>query len=178
MNIDTLPKLTPKENAFVFHLFTDCLNEPKKAYRLSYDCENSKESTISVEASRLMKNPKITPWIEYYKNSLMEYQENEIRYTRKDFVEELDRIRSKTEDSQKTVGIALKAVELKGKTFGLLKDNVELSASATVQMGDVKIDGKALEFRIGSEQGNMNDSNNTGNAECTAKNASDDYGVQ
>jgi hypothetical protein len=151
--MNDLPKLTPKENAFVFHLFTDCINSPTKAYKLSYDCENSSENTIYVEASRLMKNPKITLWIEYYESTLQEFQKEEIKYTRKDFFNDLDRIRAKTEDSQKTVSVALKAVELKGKSLGYLKENVELSGSTTVQMGEIKIDNKALDFNIGGKSG-------------------------
>lgn len=113
-----LPKLTPKENAFLFHLYTDCLNFPTKAYKLAYDCKNSSEKTIYVEASRLMKNPKITLWREYYEKTLTDFQEEEIKYTRRDCFNDLDRIRSKTEDNQKTVNVALKAVELKGKLAG------------------------------------------------------------
>lgn len=129
------------------------LNHITKAYKLSYDCENSSENTIYVEASRLMKNPKITLWIEYYESTLQEFQKEEIKYTRKDFFNDLDRIRAKTEDSQKTVSVALKAVELKGKSLGYLKENVELSGSTTVQMGEIKIDNKALDFNIGGKSG-------------------------
>lgn len=166
-----LPKLTSKENAFVFHLFTDCLNAPTKAYKLAYDCKNSKESTIYVEVSRLLKNPKISLWREYYEKNLQDYQEQEIRYTRKDFIDELERIRAKTEDT-KNVGIALKAIELKGKSFGFLKDNVELSGGAVVQMGEVKINGEALSFNVGNYE-----SNASKNAEYTAQDAPNNNGV-
>ena len=195
--MNDLPKLTPKENAFVFHLFTDCINSPTKAYKLSYDCENSSENTIYVEASRLMKNPKITLWIEYYESTLQEFQKEEIKYTRKDFFNDLDRIRAKTEDSQKTVSVALKAVELKGKSLGYLKENVELSGSTTVQMGEIKIDNKALDFNIGGKSGlkasspstppvvksekketKADESNNTRDVKHSAQNISDDNGVQ
>lgn len=199
-----LPKLTPKENAFVFHLFTDALNSPTKAYKLSYDCKNSSERTIYVEASRLMKNPKITLWREFYEKTLQDYQQEEIKYTRKDFFDDLDRIRSKTEDSQKTVSVALKAVELKAKSCGFLKENVELSGNTTVQMGEIKVDNKTLNFNIGGktsverdcheanasrndvithvEKGNnkgiVNEFSNTRNVKPSAQNVSDDNGVQ
>lgn len=191
---NNLPKLTPKENAFVFHLYTDCLNSPTKAYKLAYDCKNSSEKTIYVEASRLMKNPKITLWREYYEKTLMNFQKEEIKYTRKDFFDDLDRIRSKTEDNQKTVSVALKAVELKAKSCGFLKEKVELSGSASVQMGEVKIDNQTLNFNIGGGVNGVNEQNNTTpqsdtneadneldnsrDVEHSAQNASDDYGVQ
>ncbi len=191
-----LPKLTPKENAFVFHLFTDALNSPTKAYKLSYDCKNSNERTIYVEASRLMKNPKITLWREFYEKTLQDYQQEEIKYTRKDFFDDLDRIRSKTEDSQKTVSVALKAVELKAKSCGFLKENVELSGNTTVQMGEIKVDNKTLNFNIGGKtsvdgskqvspavkegnnKGIVNEFSNTRNVKPSAQNVSDDNGVQ
>lgn len=191
-----LPKLTPKENAFVFHLFTDCLNAPTKAYKLSYDCKSSNERTIYVEASRLMKNPKITLWRKYYEQTLLNYQKEEIKYSRKDFFDDLDRIRSKTEDSQKTVSVALKAVELKAKSCGFLKENVELSGNTTVQMGEIKVNGESLNFNIGGkagvenstqvsplvEKGNnkgiVNEFSNTRNVKPSAQNVSDDNGVQ
>lgn len=174
MNNNDLPELTIQQNAFVFHLFTDCIADRAKAYKLSYDCKNSSEKTIYEEASKLLKHPKITPWIKHYEQSLQDFQENEIRYTRQDFFNELDRIRAKTEDDKKTVGIALKAVELKGKTSGHLKDKVEFEGKTTVQMGDVTLDGQALNFRVGN---NNNDNTNSRDAEYTAENAPDDNGV-
>lgn len=168
---EDLPKLTSKENAFVFHLYTDCLNNPTKAYKLAYDCKNSKENTIYVEVSRLLKNPKITLWREFYEKNIQDYQEQEIKYSRKDFIDELERIRAKTEDT-KNVGIALKAVELKGKSFGFLKDNVELSGAAVVQMGEVKINGDALSFNVGNYESDASE-----NAEYTTQNAPDDNEV-
>lgn len=176
-----LPKLTMKENNFLFHYFTDALKDRAKAYKLSYDCENSSEKTIYEEASKLLKNPKITPWIAHYEKALQDFQENEIKYTRQDFMNELDRIRSKTEDSPKTIGIALKAVELKGKTSGHLKDNVELSGNTTVQMGSIEVGGKEMAFNIGTNKVTTNNNatdNITRNAEYSSQNAPDDNGVQ
>lgn len=149
MSIQNLPELTMQQNAFIFHFFTDAIGDRAKAYKLSYDCQNSTEKTIYEEASKLLKHPKITPWIEYYKQSLQEFQENEIKYTRQDFFNELDRIRAKTEDT-KNISVALKAVELKGKAAGHLKDNLEISGKTVVQMGNVEVDGSAINFNVGS----------------------------
>ena len=136
MDNQNLPSLTVQQNAFVFHLFTDSIGDRAKAYKLSYDCKNSSEKTIYEEASKLLKHPKITPWIAYYEQSLQEFQENEIKYTRQDFFNELDRIRAKTEDT-KNVSVALKAVELKGK--------------AVVQMGNVEVQGEEIKFDVGAD---------------------------
>lgn len=151
MDYENLPRLTAKENAFVMHYFSDALNDRAKAYKLSYDCKNSSEKTIYEEASKLLKNPKITPWIAYYEESLQEYQEQEIKYTRRDFFDDLDRIRAKTEDSPKTISVALKAIETKGKAFGYLKENINLSGSTTLNMGTVELDnGQEVTFDVGS----------------------------
>ena len=150
MNAQNLPSLTVQQNAFVFHLFTDSIGDRAKAYKLSYDCRNSSEKTIYEEASKLLKHPKITPWLAYYEQSLQEFQENEIKYTRQDFFNELDRIRAKTEDT-KNVSVALKAVELKGKAAGHLKDNVEISGKTVVQMGNVEVKGEEIKFDVGAD---------------------------
>ena len=160
MNAQNLPSLTVQQNAVVFHLFTDSIGDRAKAYKLSYDCKNSSEKTIYEEASKLLKHPKITPWIAYYEQSLQEFQENEIKYTRQDFFNDLDRIRAKTEDT-KNVGVALKAVELKGKAAGHLKDNVEISGKTVVQMGNVEVDGSAINFNVGSGINEAETSSNT-----------------
>ena len=172
-----LPKLTPKENSCVLNFFTCCMGNKVQSYKKAYDCDNSNENTIYKEACKFFKNPKITPWIEYYEKSLQEYNENEIRYTRKEFMDELDRIRSKTEDNSKTVGIALKAVELKGKASGLLKDNLELSGGTTVHMGSIEVGGKQMQFNIGSNNA-TNTNESSGNIKPASENASDDIGVQ
>lgn len=150
MSIQNLPELTMQQNAFIFHFFTDAIGDRAKAYKLSYDCQNSTEKTIYEEASKLLKHPKITPWIEYYKQSLQEFQENEIKYTRQDFFNELDRIRAKTEDT-KNISVALKAVELKGKAAGHLKDNLEISGKTVVQMGNVEVQGEEIKFDVGAD---------------------------
>lgn len=160
MTNDNLPSLTTQQNAFVFHLFTDCIGNRAKAYKLSYDCKNSSEKTIYEEASKLLKHPKITPWIEYYEESLQDYQEKEIRYTRQDFFNELDRIRAKTEDT-KNVSVALKAIELKGKAAGHLKDKVEFDGKTVVQMESIEVDGEQVSFDVGSDTNEAETSENS-----------------
>ena len=160
MTNDNLPSLTTQQNAFVFHLFTDCIGNRAKAYKLSYDCKNSSEKTIYEEASKLLKHPKITPWIEYYEESLQDYEEKEIRYTRQDFFNELDRIRAKTEDT-KNVSVALKAIELKGKAAGHLKDKVEFEGKTVVQMESIEVDGEQVSFDVGSDTNEAETSENS-----------------
>lgn len=174
MDIKDLPQLTAQQNNFVFHYCSDCLLDRRKAYIASYNCDNSSEATIYKEATKLLNNPHITPWIEHYMQSLQDFQENEIKYSRRDFFEELERIRSKTEDSPKTINIALKAVEIKGRSAGLLDNKVELTGGATVTMGDVTVDGKAMSFNVGVKNGN----NTSGNTQSSTQDAADDNKIQ
>ena len=158
MNFEELPKLTEKENKAVLYYCTDCLGNKSAAYRKAYDCKNSSEKTIWKEASKLFSNPRVTPWIEYYNKVLQQHTETEIKYTRTDLFEELERIRVKTEDSNKTVGIALKCVEIKAKASGLLKDNIDNSTKLTVQMGAITHDDKTLNFDVGEDVNTSTDS--------------------
>ena len=52
-------KLTPKQEAFAM-AYVECGNA-SNAYRMAYDVnENTSDNSISVEASKLRNNPKIT----------------------------------------------------------------------------------------------------------------------
>ena len=147
---DNLPKLTSKEMNAVVYYCTTCIGNKSAAYRKAYDCKNSSEKTIWKEASKLFNSPRVTPWIDYYNKVLEKHNEEEIKYTRTEFMEDLMRIRAKTEDSSKTVGVALRATELMGKASGLLKENNDNSASVVVNMGTIqKDDGKTVEFIVG-----------------------------
>ncbi len=150
-NIYDLPKLTPQQQNAVLYYCTCCAGNKSAAYRRAYDCTNSKEETIWKEASKLFSNPKVIPWIKHYEDKLNQHIENEIKYTRSDFFDELERIRAKTEDSNKTIGIALKAVELKAKASGLLKEVTDNTTKVVVNMGTVQKDGKPIEFNVGEK---------------------------
>lgn len=147
---EELPKLTKQQNDCVLYYFTCCMGNKIQSYRKAYDCKNSNEKTISKEAAEFFKNPRITPWLEYYTQTITEFQQNEIKYSLADFFEDLERIRVKTEDSPKTVSTALKAIELKGKAFGLFNDK-EVNSSVVVNMGSIEKNGKELKFDIGDE---------------------------
>lgn len=150
-NTYDLPKLTPQQQNAVLYYCTDCAGNKSAAYRKAYNCINSSEATIWKEASKLFSDPKVIPWINYYEKNVQKHFEDEIKYSRSDLFEELERIRAKTEDSTKTVGIALKAVELKAKASGLLKDVTDNTTKVVVNMGTVQKDGKPIEFNVGEK---------------------------
>ena len=57
-----LPKLTPKQQTFVLH-YTINGGNATEAYRQAYDCSKMQDNSITVEASKLLKNPNITLWL-------------------------------------------------------------------------------------------------------------------
>ena len=151
-----LPVLTPKESAFLEYYWTNGRNGTE-AYRQSYNT-SATTATCCVEASRMLKNPKITPWLEYYEKTKKEYIEQEIKYSVDDAFRECEELKiialeSRGKDGKPNVTGAIKAVEMKVKLKGLLSDDINLSNAITVQMGDVEVDGEQLKFDIGEEVG-------------------------
>lgn len=58
---DALPQLTPKQQKFVNNVLAGMHH--KDAYKDAYGTTEAKESTISVEASRLLRNPRVQEWL-------------------------------------------------------------------------------------------------------------------
>lgn len=143
-----LPRLTYKQQKFILRYIQNG-DIASEAYRYAYDCLNMSVDSINVEASRMLKNPKITLWIEHYQGNIQNHIEEEIIYDVDDAFKEFDEIQQKCMLSPKTYHIAMKAVENKSRIKGLLKDKVEVSGGATVQMGSVEINGIPLELKIG-----------------------------
>ena len=148
-----LPKLTEKQNRFVL-AYGNC-RKPIEAFKLAYDCSNMNANTIYVEASRLMKNPKIAPWIAYIEESSQKVAIEELNYSIRDCFDEVDEMKkialeSLDKSGNPNINAAIKAVELKGKLAGHFdKDNKEQGASTVTVMGDVTIDGQELNFNVG-----------------------------
>lgn len=124
--MENLPKLTEQQQNFVLNYIING-NNATNAYKSAYRCDNMKDESINVEASKMLKHPKISLWIKQANANVQEVFEDEIKYSAKDCFEELERIRNKTEDSSKTVNTALKAVELKGKLAGHFIDKHQVT---------------------------------------------------
>ena len=150
-----LPDITDKQNNFVKEYILNG-NNATEAYRSVYGNEHTKTATCCVEGSRLLKNPKITPWIEHYKQTIKTHIENEIKYTVDDAFRECDELKiialeSIDKDGRPNVAAANKAVEMKIKIKGLMKEETSVSNSVVVEMGKVEVDGVPLNFDIGDE---------------------------
>ncbi|MCD7739901.1 MAG: terminase small subunit [Candidatus Gastranaerophilales bacterium] len=143
-----LPKLTYKQQKFITRYIQNS-NNASEAYRFAYDCSTMKANSITVEASKLLKNPNVTLWVEYYRENVQNIINEEIEYSVNDAFEELEELQTKSMESLKTYGVAMKAIENKCKLKGLFTDKVEVSGGATVQMGSIEVNGVPLELNIG-----------------------------
>ena len=150
-----LPKLNEKQNKFVM-AWANC-RKPIEAFKQSYDCSNMNTNSIYVEASRMMKHPKITPWIEYIEQSTQKVAREELGYSIRDCFDEINEMKQIAlnccdKSGNPNVNAAIKAVELKGKLAGNFdKEEKESTASQVTVMNEVFIDGEALEFSVGEQ---------------------------
>ena len=126
MNED-LPKLTPKQQTFLLRYSINGHNATD-AYKNSYDCENMSPEAINVEASRLLKNPKVSLWIEYADRNVQQVFEDEIKYSAKDCFDELAELQSRCRKSTTTYNVEKGCIELKGKLAGHFVDKHKIEA--------------------------------------------------
>lgn len=118
-----LPKLQTKQQNFVMHYVANGMDKPSEAYLFAYDCENMSKEAIAVEAQKLLKNPKVTLWVNYAKENFQKTATDELKYSLIDCFNEIDDMKKKAlkcsdKYDNPNVGVALKAVELKGKLAG------------------------------------------------------------
>lgn len=142
--------ITKQQQAFLIQIFVFKQSQ-SEAYRIAYNCENAKDSTIWSEASKLLKNPKVAPWVEYYKNNQQETITKEVNYTITDAFEEFQEIQNRAMESTKTLPIAVKAIENKAKLKGLYKEDNQQKAVQITTMGSVTVDGEPFELNVGKE---------------------------
>lgn len=127
-----LPTLTPKQQKFVMIYLTNG-NNATDAYRQAYNCENMSSEAIYVEASKLLKNPKVALWIEYSQENIKKNFEDELLYTAKDAMREYTELQELSMESLKTYNVAKGCIDGKCKVAGLHKDKVEHSVGETLE---------------------------------------------
>lgn len=128
-----LPQLTTKQQQFVLRYAING-NNGAEAYRFAYDCEGSNEATINSEVNKLLKNPKITLWLNQAECNVQQVFKDEIKYSAKDCFDELDEVRKRAKKNGGNYQHELKAIELKGKLGGLFVDK---HAVASCNLADV-----------------------------------------
>lgn len=122
-----LPKLTHKQQRFVMkYAMNDC--NASDAYRFAYDCEGSSPETINIEASKLLKNPKVAQWIAKFDKNRQEQIEEEFKYGIREAFNELNDLMGRCK-KQDVLSVEKSCIDTKCKLAGLMKDKVELGAS-------------------------------------------------
>ena len=123
-------KLTPKQKAFVREYKKNGGNGTQAAINAGY----SEESARAISSENLTK-PYIQEALKQEEKKLQEKYE----YTIDDMVRELDDVKMKA-DAEQNRQAQIKAIELKGKAFGLFVDRVENNIVNTSPI-DIKIIG-------------------------------------
>lgn len=149
---NNLPKLTEKEHSCLKRYLTNGYKK-SEAYRYAYDCSRMNTASIYVEASKFFKNPKITLWLDYYRQNTEKAVKDELNYSAMDYFndcEELKLVALECRDKygNPNVSAAIKADENKAKVCGLLKDQIIHSGNVT-QMPSVVVNGEELVLNIG-----------------------------
>ena len=116
-------KLTPKQKAFVREYKKNGGNGTQAAIKAGYS-----EKTARKIASENVTKPDIKEALAQEEKKLQEKYE----YTIDDMVRELDEVKMKA-DSEQNRTVQIKAIELKGKAFGLFIDKQETTVKGIEQ---------------------------------------------
>lgn len=130
-----LPKLTPKQQTFVLH-YTINGGNATEAYRQAYDCSKMQDNSITVEASKLLKNPNITLWLKQANINKQEVFEEELKYSVVDCFEELAEVQKRAKKDGGNYSQEIKAIELKGKLAGHFVDKHEHKCNGLAEVLD------------------------------------------
>lgn len=154
INPEDLPILTSQQNDFVRYYGVEG-KTGAESYREAYNSRGN-TATCCIEASRLLKNPNISLWLQYFRQVQREHLEQEIKYSVDDAFREFDDLKtialeSKDKNGNPNINGACKAVEMKVKLKGLLQDDAQVQNSIVVNMNDVEVDGIPLELKIGED---------------------------
>lgn len=130
-----LPKLTEQQQNFVLQYLING-NNAREAYKQSYDCKNSKDTTIDTEASKLLKHPKVSLWLKQANCNVQEVFQEEIKYSVKDCFDELDEVRQRAKKDKGNYSQEIKAIELKGKLAGHFVDKHQVTGGGLAEVLD------------------------------------------
>lgn len=153
-----LPELTEQQDNFVKRYIINGENA-SEAYRFAYNAEKSNKNTVWKEASKVLNDPKVTPWIRYRKANLEKVVEEELNFSAKKAISEADEVIMMALDGQGKYGdpnlnAVLKAIEIKSRIAGLFKEKIALETDEKVTLFISKAQEKAkkLEEKISGEE--------------------------
>jgi len=151
---EKLPKLNAKQTKCLMTFLTSNCSQIE-AFSSVFGGKSNK-NTLYKEASKFFNSPKITPWLNYYRNNTSKTIQEELNYTAREHFNELNNLKELALNCtdkyfNPDVKTMLKAEELKGKLAGFYKnDNDEVISNVTV-MNDIKLDGKTVKLKVGSD---------------------------
>jgi hypothetical protein len=122
------PKLTPKQQAFVHGVIEG--KTATDAYRTAYNCEKMSKGAIAVEASRLLRHPKIALYLLSYRRIAADAAQA----TLEKHLAELARVREEAVASGQ-ISAAVQAEYQRGKVAGFYNDELKLE----VGLSDAKL---------------------------------------
>ena len=120
-----LTRLTANQRAFAEHLAAG-LNQTE-AYIKAYNVRTTNRNVISINASRLARDNRISELLESYADSIAARVVEDATRTRRYVLEELHGHASST---QRTPTEKLRALELMGRAIGMFTDKLETKAEA------------------------------------------------
>ena len=130
-----LPKLTQKQQAFVMRYVLNGFNA-SEAYRYAYNCEGSSPQVVNSEASELLKNPKVSPWIDKFMTNSQEVIEEEFKYSVQDAFNELNDLQKRCKKSAKTYNVEKGCIETKCKLAGLMTEKHQIFSASLADVLD------------------------------------------
>lgn len=138
MDEKDLPKIKGQMKKFVMYLANNC-KSASEAYRYAYNAENMKSNTVWKEASKLLKHPKVTPWLKWIEENQTEVAQNEIKYNTEQAICDADELllmalENQGKYSEPNLGAAAKFFELKNRLAGNFKQDNEQQGAAPAQV--------------------------------------------
>lgn len=124
--MNDLPELTAKQQQFVMQYVLNG-NNATEAYRSAYDCTKMSKETVNVEACKMLKNPKVTLWVEQYKSNVQKVFDEELKYSAQDCFDELSEVQERARKAGRNYQHEIKAIELKGKLAGRFTEKHQIS---------------------------------------------------
>ena len=122
--------LTTKQEIFVQRLIEGY--SQREAYKFAYNCEKMKDTTIDVEASKLLANPKVSIRYEELKNELkqkmfytVEKANDDLEWIKLKAKEDIEYRGIKQANSNAYLGAVKQQIDLNGITIKEAKEDVD-----------------------------------------------------
>ena len=122
--------LTTKQEIFVQRLIEGY--SQREAYKFAYNCEKMKDTTIDVEASKLLSNPKVSIRYEELKNELkqkmfytVEKANDDLEWIKLKAKEDIEYRGIKQANSNAYLGAVKQQIDLNGITIKEAKEDID-----------------------------------------------------